>query len=199
MDSPGPKSAHRDTSTDARVTTSPVLKPSGRVKLNHPMQQVIGSVLDQMKTRKQIREEVSHMCYVSLIESKNEKEALLDDNWVNAMRKELGQFECNKVWTVVPKSRDMNVIGTKWIFRNKSDDNASRPDIALSVDVCARYQACPKEYHLLVVKHIIKYASGTLGYEIWFLTDTHADITGFSDADWAGCVDDRKSTSGFLA
>ena len=50
-----------------------------------------------MKTRKQIREEVSHMCYVSLIEPKNIKEALLDDSWVNAMHEELGQFERNNV------------------------------------------------------------------------------------------------------
>ncbi|XP_028104087.1 uncharacterized protein LOC114303134 [Camellia sinensis] len=62
---------------------------------------------------------------------------------------------------------------------------ACRPDIAFSVGVCARYQACPKESHLLAVKRIIKYVNGTLGYGIWFTTDTTAKITGFSDADWA--------------
>ncbi|GMP54042.1 hypothetical protein CsSME_00019320 [Camellia sinensis var. sinensis] len=73
---------------------------------------------------------------------------------------------------------------------------ASRPDIAFSVGVCARYQASPKESHLLAVKRIIKYVNGPLGYGVWFSTDTTAEITGFSDADWAGCADDRKSTSG---
>lgn len=73
---------------------------------------------------------------------------------------------------------------------------ASRPDIAFSVGVCARYQASPKESHLLAVKHIIKYVNGTLGYGVWFSTDTTAEITGFSDADWVRCADDRKSTSG---
>ncbi|XP_058189255.1 uncharacterized mitochondrial protein AtMg00810-like [Rhododendron vialii] len=73
---------------------------------------------------------------------------------------------------------------------------ASRPDIAFSVGVCARYQASPKESHLSVVKRIIKYVSGTLNYGIWFTHDTTANLAGYTDADWAGCADDRKSTSG---
>ncbi|XP_028108513.1 uncharacterized protein LOC114307324 [Camellia sinensis] len=68
---------------------------------------------------------------------------------------------------------------------------ASQPNIVFSVVVCAHYQAYPKESHLLAVKCIVKYVSGTLGYGIWFSTDTTADITGFSNADWAGCADDR--------
>ncbi|XP_028088024.1 uncharacterized protein LOC114288667 [Camellia sinensis] len=71
----------------------------------------------------------------------------------------------------------------------------SHLDIAFSVGVCARYQACPKKSHLIAVKRIIKYVNGTLGYGIWFSTDTTAEITGFSDADWVGCADDCKGTS----
>lgn len=73
---------------------------------------------------------------------------------------------------------------------------ASRPDIAFSVGVCARFQACPKESHLLAVKRIIKYVNGTLEYRIWFTMNTNADIAGYTDANWAGSVDDCKSTSG---
>ena len=49
---------------------------------------------------------------------------------------------------------------------------ASRPDIAFSVGVCARYQASPKESHLLSLKRIIKNVSGTLSYGIWYSFDT---------------------------
>lgn len=73
---------------------------------------------------------------------------------------------------------------------------ASRPDIAFSVGVCARYQANPKESHLTAIKRVIKYVSGTVGYGIWLSRDTNANLEGYSDADWAGCADDRKSTSG---
>ncbi|CAM8914091.1 unnamed protein product [Rhodiola kirilowii] len=49
---------------------------------------------------------------------------------------------------------------------------ASRPDIAYDVGVCARYQANPKEIHLLIVKRIIKYICGTADYGIWYTKDT---------------------------
>ncbi|XP_065621638.1 secreted RxLR effector protein 161-like [Quercus suber] len=72
---------------------------------------------------------------------------------------------------------------------------ASRPDIAFSVGVCARFQAAPKESHLTAVKRIILYVNGTSDYEIWYTKDSNECLVGYSDADWAGCIDDRKSTS----
>ena len=73
---------------------------------------------------------------------------------------------------------------------------ASRPDISFSVGVCARYQAAPKESHLLAIKRIIKYVSGTLSFGIWYSFDTNDCLSAYSDADWAGDVDGCKSTSG---
>jgi hypothetical protein len=73
---------------------------------------------------------------------------------------------------------------------------ASRPDIFFSVGVCARFQANPKESHLTAVKHIIRYVNDTLLYGIWYSIETNLVVKGYSDADWAGNVDDRKSTSG---
>jgi hypothetical protein len=72
----------------------------------------------------------------------------------------------------------------------------SRPDIAFSVGVCARFQANPKESHLTVVKRIIRYVNDTLLYGIWYSRETNLVVAGYSDADWAGNADDRKSTSG---
>ncbi|KAK4342514.1 hypothetical protein RND71_038330 [Anisodus tanguticus] len=73
---------------------------------------------------------------------------------------------------------------------------ASRPYIMFSVCFCARFQACPKMSHLNVVKHIIRYVAGTCELGIWYSKDTNPNLIGFSDSDWAGDVDDRKSTSG---
>ena len=72
----------------------------------------------------------------------------------------------------------------------------SHPDICYSVGVCARYQSDPKESHTTTVKRIIGYVSGTLDYEIWYSKDSNISLAGFSDGDWAGNTDDRKSTSG---
>ncbi|XP_019093319.1 PREDICTED: uncharacterized protein LOC109129512 [Camelina sativa] len=73
---------------------------------------------------------------------------------------------------------------------------ASRPDICLAVGVCARYQARPKKSHLLFVNKIIKYIKGTIELGIYYTKDTTTSLIGYCDADWAGSVDDRRSTSG---
>ena len=71
----------------------------------------------------------------------------------------------------------------------------SRLDIAFSIGVCARYQAAPKESHLTAVKRIIRYINGTPDYGLWYSKDSNACPAGYSDADWASSVDDRKSTT----
>jgi hypothetical protein len=73
---------------------------------------------------------------------------------------------------------------------------ASRPDIMLSVCMCARFQADPKEVHLRAVKRILKYLVYTPKFGLWYLRGSTFDLIGYSDADWAGCKIDRKSTSG---
>jgi hypothetical protein len=73
---------------------------------------------------------------------------------------------------------------------------ASRPDIMLSVCMCARFQADPKEVHLRTVKRILRYLVHTPKFGLWYPKGSTFDLIGYSDADWAGCKIDRKSTSG---
>nr|CAD1834953.1 unnamed protein product [Ananas comosus var. bracteatus] len=73
---------------------------------------------------------------------------------------------------------------------------ASRPDIMFSVCLCARFQAQSKESHLVAVKRILRYVKGTLNLGLWYPKGTSFNLIGFSDADFAGCKIDRKSTSG---
>ncbi|GAA0141045.1 transmembrane signal receptor [Lithospermum erythrorhizon] len=73
---------------------------------------------------------------------------------------------------------------------------ASRPDIAHSVGVCARYQENPKESHLNLVKRILKYVQGTCNHGLLYTFDTNTSLVGYCDVDWAGNMEDRKSTSG---
>ncbi|XP_041024085.1 secreted RxLR effector protein 161-like [Juglans microcarpa x Juglans regia] len=73
---------------------------------------------------------------------------------------------------------------------------ANRPDIDFSVGVCARFQANPKESHLVAVKRILRYVNETVNYGIWYSRDSNTELAGYSDADWSGNADDRKSTSG---
>ena len=73
---------------------------------------------------------------------------------------------------------------------------ASRPDIALSVDVCSRFQSNPKVSHLNAVKRIIKNVGGICDYGLFYSKESNLSLAGFSDSDWAGNANDRKSTSG---
>ena len=75
-----------------------------------------------LKTRKQVQDEVNFLCYISSLDPKNITEALIDDSWINAMHEELSQFERNSVWELVPRPSNTNVIGTKWIYKNKTDE-----------------------------------------------------------------------------
>lgn len=94
----------------------------GQVLRYHSRDTVIGPITAPLKTRTQVRDEVSHVCYVSIVEPKNDNDALCDDSWINATHDELAQFERNRVWKLVPRPHHTNVIGTKWIFKNKTDE-----------------------------------------------------------------------------
>ena len=73
---------------------------------------------------------------------------------------------------------------------------ASRPDIMFSVCMCARFQSEPKESHLLAVKRILRYLSGIINIGLWYSKESSIDLIAYSDANFAGCKLDRKSTSG---
>ncbi|GJY99206.1 retrovirus-related pol polyprotein from transposon TNT 1-94 [Tanacetum coccineum] len=73
---------------------------------------------------------------------------------------------------------------------------SSRPDIVQAVCYCARYQARPTKKHLKEVKRIFRYLRGTINMGLWYPKGSGFELTAFSDADHAGCIDTRKSTSG---
>jgi hypothetical protein len=59
----------------------------------------------------------------SKIEPKFFAEASNDHHWVNVMEEELNQIGKNQTWELVPRPKDKNVIGPKWVFRNKSNED----------------------------------------------------------------------------
>ncbi|KAL8108479.1 hypothetical protein AgCh_024798 [Apium graveolens] len=73
---------------------------------------------------------------------------------------------------------------------------ASRPDIMYVTCLCARFQADPREPHLLAVKRIFKYLKGTADLGLWYPRESDFTLIGYSDTDFAGWKIDRKSTSG---
>ena len=65
-----------------------------------------------------------------------------------------------------------------------------------AVGMVARFQSNPKQSHLAAVKRILRYLKGTTDFGLWYPKSSTLIVTAYFDADWAGSVDDRKSTSG---
>jgi hypothetical protein len=77
---------------------------------------------------------------------------------------------------------------------------ATRPALAYSVCLVARFMDRPTEMHFAAIKRIMRYVQGTLKYGIMYkhVTDGSLKLQGWSDSDYAGDLDDRKSTSGYV-
>nr|GEV46169.1 hypothetical protein [Tanacetum cinerariifolium] len=72
---------------------------------------------------------------------------------------------------------------------------ASRPDIMFAVCACFRHQVTPKECHLHVVKRIFRYLKGHLKLRLWYPKESPFDLVTYSDSDYGGATQDRKSTT----
>ena len=70
----------------------------------------------------------------------------------------------------------------------------SRLDIALSIGIVARFSANPRENHLMAVKRIMRYLKGTEEYGLYKKNEKF-ELRAYTNVDWAGNIDDRKSTS----
>jgi len=97
-------------------------KNSFKYKSSHPEDQIISNKESPRRTRSHFRPEESDLGLLFVIEPTTVDEALADDGWILAMQDELNQFKRNDVWDLVPKPEHKNIIGTKWVFRNKLDE-----------------------------------------------------------------------------
>ena len=76
----------------------------------------------------------------------------------------------------------------------------TRPDIAYAVGVLGRYQSNLGMDHWRVAKKVMRYLQGTKDYMLMFMhrQNNNLDLVGYSNAYFAGCVDSRKSTFGYI-
>ncbi|XP_062085845.1 uncharacterized protein LOC133791952 [Humulus lupulus] len=88
----------------------------------HPLSSIVGNPNAVMVTQKKLANEITNACHLSSMESKSVKDALKDEHWIYAMQDELQKFDRNELWALVPRPLGANIIGTKWIFRNKTNE-----------------------------------------------------------------------------
>ena len=95
-----------------------VLQPTN-IARDHPLDHIISDITSGVQTRSRLALFCEHYSFVSSFEPTKIEDALMDVDWVNAMHEELNNFTRNQVWELVERPKGHNVIGTKWVFRNK--------------------------------------------------------------------------------
>jgi histone deacetylase 1/2 len=120
-----------------------------------------------------------------------------------------GMSNCKPVDTPLPSTQKLSVaegtrLGAEDCTRYKSLVGAlqyltlTRPDISFAVNKVCQFLHSPTTTHFAAVKRILRYVNGTIGLGLRIRKSKTMMISAFSDADWAGCVDDRRSTGGFV-
>ncbi len=92
------------------------------VQRDHPVDNILSDIRKVVTTRSRVASFCQHFSFVFSLEPTRVEDALSDPDWVMAMQEELNNFTRNQVWTLVERPKQ-NVIGTKWIFRNKQDEH----------------------------------------------------------------------------
>ena len=121
------------------------------------------------------------------------------------MLKKFGMEDCKPVSTPMilgcklnkdDESKEVDQRLYKSMIGNLLYVTSSRPDVMQAVGQVERFQATPKEAHVLAIKSIFRYLKGTMEFGLWYPKGNELTMVAYTDADWAGSIDDRKSTSG---
>ncbi|GKA52608.1 hypothetical protein Tco_0745923 [Tanacetum coccineum] len=102
-----------------------------------------------------IKESRNHL----LEKPKNVNEALKDESWIIAMQEELNQFVASDVWELVPQPKNMTIIGTKWVYRNKLDENGvvyrNKARILLAYDCALDFKLFQMDVKIASAEHLL--------------------------------------------
>ena len=75
--------------------------------------------------------------------------------------------------------------------------SATRPDVMYPASLLSRFMHSPSQFHLSAAKRVLRYIRGTTDYGVWYLKNESKQLMGYADSDWAGSLEDSKSTSGY--
>ena len=131
-------------------------------------------------------------------------------SYIRTLLSKFRMDDCNPVETPadvslkLKKAEENEALSDKELYQSAVGSilyvsTRTRPDISYAIGSCARFSANPTKCHWTAVKRIMRYLKGTINAGVMYSSqDQNSLLVGYSDADWAGDVDDRKSTSGYV-
>ncbi|GKC22570.1 ribonuclease H-like domain-containing protein [Tanacetum coccineum] len=116
-----------------------------------------------------------------------------------------GMVHCNPSRTPVDTESKLGITGDvvsdPTLYRSLAGSlqylSFTRPDISYDVPQVCLHMHDPREPHFSALKRILHYVRGTLDYGLQLFSSSTTDLVAYSNADWAGCVTTRRSTSGY--
>lgn len=133
---------------------------------------------------------------------------LTQEKYASDVLKRVGMEDCKPVSTPLSTSEKLpinegTVLGENDATHYRSIVGAlqyltlTRPDISFSVNKVCQFLHTPTTVHWAAVKRILRYLKHTVDLGLKISRSSSLLVSGYSDADWAGCLDDRRSTGGF--
>jgi histone deacetylase 1/2 len=133
---------------------------------------------------------------------------LTQEKYANDILERVGMSQCKPVNSPMSTSEKLSryegsILGPKDATNYRSVVGAlqyltlTRPDISFAVNKVCQFLHAPTTVHWAAVKRILRYLKQTTNVGLKIGRSSSLLVSAFSDADWAGCLDDRRSTGGF--
>uniref|UniRef100_A0AAV1TGV6 Integrase catalytic domain-containing protein n=1 Tax=Peronospora matthiolae TaxID=2874970 RepID=A0AAV1TGV6_9STRA len=171
--------------------------------------EMIARTKNDLKTRFEMTDsgKCAFVLGIELLDGKDGSVTMCQRRYVDDVLKRFGMDECKAVASPVDVSSRLvpsnSASKVDVPFREAVGalmhlTTATRPDIAYAVSFVSRFMEKPQEEHWVAIKRIFRYLQGTKMHGICYKPSAKIDFRGYSDADWAGDLADRKSTSGYV-
>ncbi|KAG3230548.1 hypothetical protein PI124_g24354 [Phytophthora idaei] len=170
--------------------------------------ELISRTKNDLKTRFEMADsgKCAFVLGIELVDGPDDSVTMCQRRYVDDILKRFGMDECKAVVSPVDMSTRLvpsdaatkvNASFREAVCALMHLMTATRPDIAYAVGYVSRFVENPQEEHWVAVKRIFRYLQGTKTHGICFKPGDNIDYRGYSDADWAGDLADRNSTSGY--
>nr|GEU60474.1 retrovirus-related Pol polyprotein from transposon TNT 1-94 [Tanacetum cinerariifolium] len=133
--------------------------------------------------------------FEALMHEKFQMSAIGELNFFLDVRSAKTPMDKENPWGKDKTGKDVDLHLYRSMIRSLMYLTTSRPDIMFDVCAYARHQVTPKECHMHIVKRIFRYLKGHLKLGLWYPKESPFDLVAYSDSDYGGATQDRKSTT----